>query len=233
LDDVVPPRVAKTEVKYLDKTQTATLLKHLEGKADYPIILLAVTTAMRRGEVLGLRWCDAHLDAKDNKGKPDPHLRVTQNMTCVKGKAIPKEPKTASSRRRISLPSMTVEALRKHKAEQATVRLQLGLGRDPNGLLFTDYKGDPIIPSTLSRRFSRTVEKLDIPPISIHGLRHSHITQLLMEGVPIKVVSERAGHSSIVMTLDKYGHVVPDMQQNAAEVIDAQLREALAEHAEN
>ena len=54
-----------------------------------------------------------------------------------------------------------------------------------------------------------------------------------MEGVPIKVVSERAGHSSIVMTLDKYGHVVPDMQQNAAEVIDAQLREALAEHAEN
>jgi integrase len=57
--------------------------------------------------------------------------------------------------------------------------------------------------------------------------------QLLMEGVPIKVVSERAGHSSIAMTLDKYGHVVPDMQQNAAEVIDAKLREALAEHAEN
>ena len=54
-----------------------------------------------------------------------------------------------------------------------------------------------------------------------------------MEGVPIKVVSERAGHSSIAMTLDKYGHVVPDMQQNAAEVIDAKLREALAEHAEN
>ncbi len=154
-------------------------------------------------------------------------------MTCLKGIAIPKEPKTASSRRRISLPSMTVEALQKHRAEHAAVRLQLGLGRDPNDLLFTDHKGVAIIPSTLSRRFSRTIGALDIPQVSIHGLRHSHITQLLMEGVPIKVVSERAGHSSIVMTLDKYGHVVPDMQQNAAEVIDAQLREALAEHADN
>ena len=59
------------------------------------------------------------------------------------------------------------------------------------------------------------------------------LSKFPMEGVPIKVVSERAGHSSIAMTLDKYGHVVPDMQQNAAEVIDAKLREALAEHAEN
>ena len=233
MDAVKPPRVAKTEVNFLDKTETAILLSFLEGKADYPIILLAVTTGMRRGEVLGLRWCDVHLDAKGKNGKPDPHLRVTQNMTCLKGMAIPKEPKTASSRRRISLPSMTVEALYKHKAEYAVVRLQLGLGRDPNDLLFTDHKGAAIIPSTLSRRFSRTIEALDIPHVSIHGLRHNHITQLLMEGVPIKVVSERAGHSSIVMTLDKYGHVVPDMQQNAAEVIDAQLREALAEYSEN
>jgi len=169
---------------------------------------------------------------KDN-GKPEPHLRVTQNMTCLNRMAIPKESKTASSRRRISLSSMTVEALNKHRAEHAAVWLQLGLARDPNGLLFTDHKGAAIIPNTLSRLFSRTIEAVDIPHASAHGLRHSHITQLLMEGVPIKVVSERAGHSSIVMTLDKYGHVVPDMQQNAAEVIDAQLREALAEHTDN
>ena len=109
----------------------------------------------------------------------------------------------------------------------------MGLDENPNDLLFTGHKGAAIIRSTLSRRFSRTIEALDIPHVSIHGLRYSHITQLLMEGVPIKVVSERAGHSSIVMTLQKYGHVVPDMQQNAAEVIDAQLREALAEHADN
>jgi integrase len=118
---------------------------------------------------------------KDN-GKPDPHLRVTQNMTCLNGMAIPKEPKTASSRRRISLSSMTVEALNKHRAEHAAVRLQLGLARDPNGLLFTDHKGAAIIPSTLSRRFSRTIEAVDTPNVSIHGLRHSHITQLLMGG---------------------------------------------------
>ncbi|MEC9453965.1 MAG: tyrosine-type recombinase/integrase, partial [Pseudomonadota bacterium] len=125
------------------------------------------------------------------------------------------------------------EALHKRRAEQSAVRLQLGLGRGPNDLLFIGHKGAAIIPSTLSRRFFRTIEALDIPHVSIQGLRHSHITQLFMEGVPIKVVSERAGHSSIVMSLDKYGHVVPNMQQNAAEVIDSQLQEALVEHADN
>ncbi len=78
-----------------------------------------------------------------------------------------------------------------------------------------------------AQAFKRLVGKLKTKPVTLHGLRHTHISHLLMDGVHVKVVSERAGHSNVSITLDRYSHVIPNMQEDAAMIVDTQLRELL------
>lgn len=128
---------------------------------------------------------------------------------------------------------MTVAMLRTLRKEQAELCLKLGTGWNDGALVFNKI-GEPLKPDTVTHAFSTIVKDIEgISDITLHGLRHTHITHLLMDNVPPKVVSERAGHASVMITLDVYGHVIPDMQQSAAELIDAELQKALAEHGEN
>jgi integrase len=101
------------------------------------------------------------------------------------------------------------------------------LGRDENGLVFADIEGQLIDPRNFSRRFVTLVRRAKLPPVTFHGLRHTHLTHLLQLGENPKVVSERAGHASVSITLDLYAHVLPGMQERAAERTDAALRTAL------
>jgi integrase len=116
-----------------------------------------------------------------------------------------------------------VDTLRSQKAAQAQERLMLGLGRDENGYVFATLDGGPIRPRNLSKEFSRIVERAGVRRVSFHSLRHTHASQLLRDGVHVKVVSERLGHSTISITLDVYAHTIPNMQADAAARIDASL----------
>ena len=145
----------------------------------------------------------------------------------VRNRLYFKPPKTKAGRRTVILPAITIEALRQHKVRQLEDRLKLGLGRDDNELVFTRPDGQPVIPTSFSRTFCEFVKNKGLPPISFHGLRHSHLSHLLRAGVHPKVASERAGHSSVTTTLDIYSHILPGMQEDAAEKIDAALRTAL------
>ena len=89
--------------------------------------------------------------------------------------------------------------------------------------MFTKPDGQLLHPQSLSQAFDRAVTAAGVPRISLHGLRHSHATLLLKAGVPLKVVSERLGHSSITVTLDIYSHVMPNMQVEAAEKLGEML----------
>jgi integrase len=149
----------------------------------YVPVLVAVTTGIRRGELLGLRWRDLDLTACT--------LTVNQAMQRTKGELEFKSPKTKTSRRTITLPAATVEALQAHDKVQLEERMKLGLGRDPHGLEFTRADGKPLDPDSLSKAFERLVLKAKVTPITLHGLRHTHISHLLMDGVHVKVVSER------------------------------------------
>ena len=218
-DFVTPPRVMRTEMKFLDEKESAAMLRAAEGTSLYMALMLALGTGMRRGEMLGLRWSDVDLDSAA--------LTVNQTLQEAYGKIIFKEPKTTRSRRRITLPGVVVSALRVHRAEQA----KKTLARKPNWtdseFVLAAPRGGPWRPSnfdTIWRRF-KTKQGL---VIRFHDLRHTHATQLLKAGVHPKVVSERLGHASIGITLDTYSHVMPGMQEEAAEKIDAGLRAALA-----
>jgi integrase len=215
---VRPPKPPGREIKILTKPEVVEVLRASEGRELYLPVLVAVTTAVRRGELFGLQWSDIDL----GRGR----LTVNQSLEWVKGKPAFKSPKTPGSRRTITLPALTVEALKAHRATQATERLRLGLGKAE--LVFTRADGEPVSLDYVSRTFGEMIAELGVTPITFHGLRHTHISHQLMDGVHVKVVSERAGHANVSITLSVYATFLPSLQDKAAEGVDAWLRTELA-----
>jgi len=216
---VRPPRPPGRQIKILTKPEIAQVLRACEGRGLYLPVLVAVTTGVRRGELFGLRWDDVDLRAG--------RLTVNQSLELVKGKPMFKPPKTKGSRRTITLPALTVQALKAHKTEQATQHLGLGLGKP--SLVFTRADGQPVSLDYVSRTFGEIIAKLGVTPITFHGLRHTHVSHQLMDGVHVKIVSERAGHASVSITLSVYATFLPSLQDQAVAGIDTWLREDLAE----
>ena len=221
VEAVDPPKVHQQEIEVLDDDDLVKLLRTGQSTRYYPAILLAATTGMRRGEILGLRWRDLDLDSAK--------LSVAVTLEETKSGLRLKAPKTRNSRRTITLPAVTVEVLRRHRAQVLRERLALGLGRDDDGPVFANFEGGHLPPRNFTKAVTRLVKQAGVRPITLHGLRHSHITSLLRAGVNAKVVSERAGHASVAITLGLYAHALPDMQAEAAAKVDAALRSALEE----
>ena len=215
---VRPPRPPGREIKILTKPEIAQVLRACEGRGLYLPVLVAVTTGVRRGELFGLRWSD--IDLKSAR------LTVNQSLEWANGKPTFKAPKTKGSRRTITLPALTVQALKAHKTEQAAEHLRLGLGKPE--LVFTRADGEPVSLDYVSRTFGEIISAIGVMPITFHGLRHTHISHQLMDGVHVKVVSERAGHASVSITLSVYATFLPNLQDKAAEGMDAWLRSELA-----
>ncbi len=217
VEDAPRPTVPDREIQTLNDRQTATLLTAIEGTRLYEPVFLALTTGPRRGEILGLRWGDLDL----SRGT----VTVQQSLEQTKAGRRFKSPKTRKGRRTVTLPGLAVEALQEHRRRQAEERMALGLGKPKT--LFTDVEGGPWPPDKLSRQFGNLVRKASIGKITFHGLRHTHLTILLREGIHPKVASERAGHSSVATTLDLYSHVTENLQREAAEKVDMAMRRAL------
>lgn len=224
IEDVTAPRVDEREIEILSDDEAAVLLRAAEGTRLYGPVLLAWATGVRRGELLALRWAD--IDLKRASMTIRQSLEQTKNGLRLKG------PKTKRSRRVITLPSMAVEMLRDHKRHQAEERIALGLGRNENDIVFTDIEGGLWAPDRLSGQFTRLVRRAKLRPIGFHGLRHTHITNLLRSGVHPKIASERAGHSSVATTLDIYSHAVESLQEDAAQRVDMAMRQALQDRAD-
>ena len=166
--------------------------------------------------MLALKWKDFDREAGT--------LHIQRQIQWVKGKAQFKEPKTSKSRRTVMLPRAAVAALQTHRARQAEQRLAAGGKWQNHGLIFTSEVGTAINQSNLlSKSFYPLLKKAEVPRIRFHDLRHTAATLLLQQGVHPKIVQERLGHSRISMTLDTYSHVLPAMQQEAADKMDAIL----------
>ena len=124
--------------------------------------------------------------------------------------------KSAHSLRTIDLDERTVVVLRSWRRQQLEAYMQTGVRADDSGFVFAKPDGSPLHPDYFSQTFERLVAKMDLPRIRLHDLRHTHATLMLKEGEPVKVVSERLGHSSVAFTMQVYQHVLPGMQADAA-----------------
>jgi integrase len=109
-------------------------------------------------------------------------------------------------------PPLAIDYLKRHRANEAEKRFLLGLGRDDNAPVFTTQDCRMRTPRMITSRFKKLTQKLGLK-ITFHGLRHTHISQLLGDGYPITTVSRRAGHAKVSITLDIYGHKMPDSQE--------------------
>ncbi len=199
---------------YLTPHDARRFLSVIQDDPLEPLYTLAMTTGMRLGELLGLRW-----QAVDGT---DLQVRVTLTRTAA-GWSLT-EPKTPKSRRRIALSSTATAALRRQKVKLAEARLRAGEAWADHGLVFTDAFGEPLFGSRITERRLRPVlRRAELPLIRFHDLRHTAATLMLSAGVHPKVVSEMLGHSSVAITLDRYSHVVPTMREEAALRIDQLL----------
>ena len=175
---------------------------------------VAAMTGLRRGEVLGLRWCDVDFDAE--------LIMVKQQVVAIDGRGTIASVKTNASRRSVTLDQRTMACLKSHRGRQARARLALGADYQDLDLVFARVDGRWIEPGFVSGRFNSAVEATDgVKRIRFHDLRHTHATLLLACGTDPKTVSARLGHTSVAFTLDRYTHVLPTMQANAANALAA------------
>jgi integrase len=216
VDAVVAPVPEEKEIMVLDEERTTELLSRLEGSRLYLPVIIALSTGLRRGELLALRWQDIDLD--------DATMSVAQSVEQTKAGLRFKPPKTRAGRRRVALPIFLIDVLRQHRTKQLEDRLRLGSAWLDNDLVLPLTDGSAWPPDTFSTLFATFIRRSGIRHLRFHDLRHSHATELLRRGVHPKIVSERLGHANIGITLDTYSHVLPDMQEDAARQIDEALR---------
>lgn len=210
-NDVEAPSIDKRDIKPLDGEQVAKLFNAAQGERLEAIYVVAVSTGMRLGELLGLHWPDVDFE--------NGVVIVRQALSEAGKRFAIGEPKTVKSRRRIELPEFAIAALRDHR------KRMIAEDMPATGHVFCNRRGGPIRRSNFHRQqFKPLLTKAGLPSIRFHDLRHTHATLLLRNGTHIKIAQERLGHSSIKLTLDTYSHVLPGMQRAEADKFDAMLK---------
>ncbi|MGF2712597.1 tyrosine-type recombinase/integrase [Bacillus cereus] len=201
------PKSVKKEITVWNVEEVRQFLKDAKKSGRYYIaFLLALTTGMRQGEILGLRWKDVDFE--------NGCVRITQTLSSD-GKDLLPYTKTKSGSRTIDLPEETVTALKKHWLFIRGEREKNRSYKNLDLVVCTEF-GTPTHKSNIRRGFKSIIKKADIPKIRFHDMRHTHATLLLLQGVNPKIVSERLGHADVRITLDTYSHLLPSMQKDTA-----------------
>ena len=204
------PRVERYEGLVLTKEQARRLLEVAHGSRLDALLLVALTTGMRQGELLALRWDDIDFETR--------MLLVRHSVTYVGGIGfVETEPKTKAGRRKIMLPDVVIEGLTRHQERQTEMRCKVGEKWHEQGLVFPAAYGGFLQANSLWASFKRLLKRAGLPDVRFHDLRHSAATILFAAKVDLKVISELLGHSSIAVTSDIYAHLLPSMQREVAD----------------
>ncbi len=207
----VPRRIAPEYVTW-DRAQASAFLAVSDRDDLAALWRLALLTGMRRGEILGLKWDDLDM----GRGALSVKRTLSRGNSGSFDFGSPKSGKG----RQIELPRSVTEALHKHRVKQLEGRMPVGTSYNDLGLIFADALGGPLHPNTLRYRFLRIIKEAGVPQLRLHDLRHTSATLMLANGEHPKIVSERLGHSTIAITLDRYSHVTATMQREAADRLD-------------
>lgn len=212
-----PRRLSRNDPKVLSPEQANHFLAYVADDEYGALYTVALTVGLRLGEALGLTWDDINFD--------EGTLRVRQAVQYSNGHTHLVEPKSNTSRRSISLPTLTLAALERHKDRQEARRKDKDRPAlaNPHKLVFLSRSGGLLNPSSATRRFQEKLEEAGLPTMRFHDLRHSTATLLLSRGVHPRLVMELLGHSQISLTMNTYSHVIPQMQRETATAMDGLL----------
>ncbi|MBX7133051.1 MAG: site-specific integrase [Fimbriimonadaceae bacterium] len=203
------PRHAPKDVQYLSLAQVRRLLAAAEGDPMEHLITVALSTGMRIGEVTGLTWSDVDSEARV--------IRVRQQLQRVDGLLVLRPLKSRSSKRVLHISDLAYRAFTKQRAHTEGLE-----DVNSTGLVFVTGVGTPLDPRNVNRTLYRLLEKAGLPRVSSHALRHTAATLSVSSGVPLAVVRDQLGHSSIALTAGAYSHAVPEaMKQGANRLAEA------------
>jgi len=216
-DAASAPSRAHYEIQPFSIEQAQQFLVAARGHSMEALFVLAITTGMRRGEILAIKWQDVQFERN--------MLQVRRIFTRQPGnRYIEAKPKTEKSRRSILLAPIVVALLKQHRTRQLEARLKAGSQWQERDLVFCTSLGTPLNPNKVVDRFKTLLKRAGLPEIRFHDLRHSAATILLSMEVHPKVVQELLGHNQISMTMDIYSHVLPTMQKDAVSKLNNALQ---------
>lgn len=198
------PKVTRPEISVASTQDISKLMSALDRTAYGIPILIVISTGVRRGEVLGLQWQDFNAEQGT--------LAVRRAFVKAKGKPLQLKDIKEEKSRVVKIPEYLVAALQAHRTTQQLMGLD-------TPWICSKINGSHMTPGALCDAYRRFRRRLGVD-VTLHGLRHTQATFLMAAGVPVKVVSERLGHSTISITMDTYSHVLPHMQDEAAKIID-------------
>ena len=210
---VMLPKGEKKAAVVYNEVQIKQLIHAARDTEMELIIDMELCLGLRRGELLGLQWCD--IDWENSK------INIVRNRVVVNGKSVVKEPKTASSVRTIDAPQQLMQKLKRHQAKCAENRLLLGRDYTVTDYIIVHHDGKPIYPEYVSQMLTKLQNKANLPQCRFHDLRHLCASIMLLQGVNVKVAQERLGHKDITTTMNIYSHVLPSSAKDAADKIGA------------
>lgn len=213
-EGTVLPKLQKYQAQVYNATTIQQALAAADNIVDYLIVLLGATLGLRRGEMAALQWKDVNFSAST--------VSITQNRVHVKNSVVQKAPKSQAGNRIIKIGQDVLTALSDAKAVYDDAVLNTS-GFKNLGYILCKENGDPFHPDSITQRWERFIDKHKLPQIRLHDLRHSNATALIAAGVSPKVVQHRLGHANVSITLNTYTHVLPSMDEEAAEKLDNAL----------
>ena len=214
---VDPPKLRRREAKCLNEEQTLKLIAALDEKGQYSVMVkLMIFSGARRAEICGLEWDDVDWDKSC--------IHICRNSLYLPNVGMYEDTtKTESSERYVKLPQSVMTILSEFRDYQNGIKKQMGEGWQESGKIFTQYNGLPIHPSSVTSWLRKFTERNGLPHVTPHMLRHTSATMLLMQGVPLKAVPRRLGHTLASTTSDIYGHSLRSVEDIAADKLEAML----------
>ena len=213
---VSTPRVTRREVSVLTPANARILLNAARGDRLEALYSVALALGLRQGEALGLKWADINFETGVLRV-----CRASQRVPHLGTQLV--ETKTERSRRTLVMPPMVINALCAHRGRQVIERLAAGGRWVDLDLVFPSERGTLADGPNVTHRFHKLLKRAGLPAMRFHDLRHACASLLLVQGVHPRVVMETLGHSQISLTMNTYSHVLPILQREAADRMEAAL----------
>jgi len=211
-DSARPPKADKKKARTWELSEVATLLDAASDSQFYPVIYMALSTGLRQGELLALRWRDLDLNKRS--------ISVSRTFYKRQGVAEFRQTKTSHSSRYVSMTPKLAAYLREYREERESLFLHFGRLLRRDDLVFCNSEGEPLDPSVLSHSFQRIVKIAGLENLRFHDLRHGFASLMFHQGAKPKVISEALGHASVAFTMDVYSHIIQGMQEEAMELLN-------------
>ena len=207
-DGCALPKVERKEMQTLPVEQLTSFLREAKDSGVFALYYIDLTTGLRRGELLGLKWSDIDLEKGD--------LRVQRQIGRIDGKIIEMPLKTKNAYRTLPLSADAIDVLMQQRRKTGN-----------SEWVFPSPTGGPMSPDSVLHMLQRVLKRAGLPRIRFHDLRHTFATMALQNGVDVKTVSSMLGHYSVGFTLDTYAHVTTDAQLKAAQTMGNILSRAV------